>query len=632
MKNLERLKKQHLAYFEEKRNIHKSIVAELYKEYVNGKIGIEENELFIGFYEVFANKYPIEIYDSELIVGTAWFWKWAKEIKKVPVPHNHGHFIVDFEGLLKLGLAAKISKTENENFKMALNAFSLYIKNHAKKARELRLNQIADDCEYIAENAPKTFRQALQFVWFTMCFLNMEASEAGISLGRMDSYLYSYYKNDIANGNLTPEDALKLIMCFYIKASEGDESCMLTVGGDDENELTILFLEAQAFIDMRQPSISLRVSKSTSDEVLESAKKLVLVGSGMPAYFNDDAIIRGLEQVGIDNKSAEDYAVVGCYESAPQGIFANTVAVRFNLYDSFDEFISDKKEYKSFDEFLNAYKSFFKDYYEKKLLPGFKDMAEYDKGLFCPFAKSLFKSEKYLFGINILGIGVMIDSIYTVKKLVFEKRITSIENLKNQAGLDFADAELYSEILSIKTSYGSNEEESNNLANEISKFVGETVLGFSLGEDVIISPALFWFTGDIWQRNCSGTINGRKTGELLSYGVMPCATPHKNPLTSVLLSCGRIATEYFPNGCPVMISLDKTDVEKENTFSAMIKAYFEAGGAHLAVNIADAKTLEKAKEYPMEYSDLMVKISGYSAKFISLKEAIQDAIIKRANK
>ena len=189
---------------------------------------------------------------------------------------------------------------------------------------------------------------------------------------------------------------------------------------------------------------------------------------------------------------------------------------------------------------------------------------------------------------------------------------------------------MYEKISEQTTAYGSNNEESNMIAGKVTEFIGETIMSFSVGKDVIVSPALFWFTADIHQRGKSGTVNGRKKGELFSYGVMPCATPHKYPLTSVLMSCGQIASEFFPNGCPVMISLDKADIEKEDVFKALLKTYFEAGGAHIAVNIADAKILKKAKEYPMEYSDLMVKISGYSAEFVSLDEKIQDAVTERA--
>ena len=183
----------------------------------------------------------------------------------------------------------------------------------------------------------------------------------------------------------------------------------------------------------------------------------------------------------------------------------------------------------------------------------------------------------------------------------------------------------------LENHYGSNSEESNLLAKDISEFIGDVIQKYPLGDNIVSLPALFWFTADIWQRDCCGTINGRKKGELLSYGVMPCATPHKDSLTSILNSCANISAKHFVDGCPVMISLNKNDIKQSGVLTSLIKTFFDAGGFHIAVNTVDANLLEKAKINPKEHSDIIVKISGYSTQFTSLNEAIQDAVIERAN-
>ncbi len=646
MNKLDFLKKQHLSMFDKKRTLHKELVANLYKEYIADKdIDAEDKwSLYSNFYLYFSKHFPAEIYEKECIVGTNWHWKWQTNSKETVIPHNGGHFIADFHDFLKKGINRKINEVNKETDKLCvqttLKAFSKYIKNYADTAKKSgilsqgddkeRLSNIANDCEYISENPPVSFRQALQFIWFVQSFLNMESGNAAISFGRADSYLYPYYKNDIKTGALTQEEALELIMCFYIKISEGDESCMLTVGGNVENELTSLFIEAQTQIKMRQPSIALRVSKTTSADVLNKATRLVLNGSGMPAYFNDNVIIEGLNMLGFDDKTATDYGIVGCYEAAPQGSFSNTVASSLNLYDSFKDFLEEKSDYASFKDFLDAYKNYFEFYYKNSLLPEFKSIASQDRNTASPFASCVLNQEKYLFGINILGIGILIDSIYTIKKLVFDEHYTTIENLSLQACKDFEDISLYNEILSLKTYYGSNSKESNQLAKDITEFIGKVIQNYSLGDNVISSPALFWFTADIWQRDYSGMVNGRKKGELLSYGIMPCATPHESSLTSTLLSCANVCTQYFPDGCPVMISLNKKDIKQDGILPSLINTFFEAGGFHLAVNTLDARLLEEARQNPTEHTDVIVKISGYSTQFTTLSEKIQDAVIERA--
>lgn len=642
------LKEQHHLLFEQKRKTHKELVATLYQQYICDKNVDEENkwDLFSGFYNYFSENFPTEIYEKESIVGTNWHWKWQSAVKGTVTPYNKGHFIADFKDFLKKGVSGKLNDVKNDaNGKAmasSLKAFSEYLKRYAdaaKKASETalgddkkRLLNISNDCEYISENPPSSFSQAIQLIWFIKCFLDMESGSAAISFGRADSYLYPYYKNDIEAGIITREKAKELIMCFYIKVSEGDESCMLTVGGEEENELTSLFIEAQIQINMRQPSIGLRVSKSTDAEILNKAAQLVLNGSGMPAYFNDDVVIESLKTIGIDDESANDYGIVGCYEATPQGMFATTNAVDVKIYDSFDEFLTKKEDYSSFEEFLNAYKKYFEDYYKNTLLPKFKNAADWLRKLPCPFAGCVLNQGKYLFGINILEIGILIDGIYTIKKLVFDENYTTIENLRSQAEEDFNDASLYEKILGLKNHYGSNSRESNQLAKDLTEFMGKVILRYAVDENVISSPALFSFAEDIWKREKNGTVNGRRRGELLSYGIMPCATPHRFELTSMLLSCANVSAKYFPDGCPVMISLNKNDVKRDGILNSIIKTYFGAGGYHFAVNTVDRKLLEQAKEHPVEHRDIMVKISGYSARFTTLDDKIQDAVIERAER
>lgn len=647
MNKLEFLKKQHLCMFDQKRMLHKELVCNLYKEYISGKEIDMENKwsLYSNFYLYFAKSFPAEIYEKECIVGTNWHWKWQSDIPNTVTPQNAGHFIADFQEFLKKGIIGKINEvcisTDEHCTKTTLNAFAEYIKSYAKTARQSaessqdddkkRHLTIASDCEYISENPPVSFRQALQFVWFIQCFLETEAGCAAISFGRMDSYLYPYYKRDVENSVLTPEEAKELIMAFYIKVSEGDESTMLTVGGNNENELTALFIEAQTQINMRQPSIALRVTETTSNDVFDKATQLVLKGGGMPAYFNDAVIIEGLKMLGFDDETATNYGIVGCYEATPQGAFSNTVATAFNLYDSFNEFLKEKGNYSSFKDFLDSFKNYFKDYYVNTLLPEFKNTANYDMNRISPFASCVLNREKYLFGINILGIGILIDSLYTIKKLVFDEDYTTIHYLIEQAEKDFEDDSLYNRIASLGNHYGSNSDESNLLAKDISEFIGNVIQKYPLGDTIVSLPALFWFTADIWQKDYCGTINGRKKGELLSYGVMPCATPHKDFMTSILSSCANISAKHFVDGCPVMISINKNDIKQGGVLTSLIKSFFKSGGFHLAVNTIDAKILEQAKQNPTEHTDIIVKISGYSAKFTSLNEVIQDAVIERAN-
>lgn len=663
MEKIKELKRLHFEMFEAKREEHKNKVAELYRKFTENVdfSTVSKAVVFSEFYNYLADNFSFEIYSGELIVGTCWHWRWGELISDRPKPHNMGHFIADFEGFLKLGIKGKkavISSSENSKYKnamlSALEAFSKYIDNYSKaayRAAELSddneevscLTKIAEDCAFISENPPQSFAQSLQLVWFIQCFAETEGNDAAISFGRADKYLYGYYKNDIESGALTEESALELIMSFYIKTSEGDESQMLTVGGDTENRLSTLFLRAQKTVDMRQPSIAVIVSENTSDGLLREAAELALNGGGMPAYFNDGIIKRGLLNIGIKSEDIEDYAIVGCYEAAPQGSFSNTVAYGFNLYDSFSEFTDDPNEYNDFEELLDAYKAFYTDYYKNRLVKAFENRLADIKNSESPFAACILKGcdnsdllpeaggcEYFLFGLNILGLGVLTESLNVIRELVFNKKLITLKQLKKCADLNFADEKIYSEIKRIKSFYGSNSPETNKLVNEISDFIYKVIHENPIDESVIVSPGLFWFTADIWQRDCNATLNGRKKGELLSYGIMPCAALHKTDVLSTLLSSANTACDKFPNGCPAMITLNKSEIAKTEIISSVLKTYFKSGGFHLAINTVDSEILRKARQRPEEYTDILVKLSGYSALFVGLDEKIQDAVIERA--
>ena len=62
---------------------------------------------------------------------------------------------------------------------------------------------------------------------------------------------------------------------------------------------------------------------------------------------------------------------------------------------------------------------------------------------------------------------------------------------------------------------------------------------------------------------------------------------------------------------------------------SLIRTYLKNGGKHVQFNVVDQETLIKAKEDKEAYSDLIVRVAGYSAYFTTLTSKVQDEIIKR---
>ncbi len=668
----DRLKAAHLSSFAEDRKAHAEALERVYEKFTEERAEGDLLALRCRYLECFAEQFPVVIKEGETVVGTCYHYAGLR--RPLPFPlSNMGHFIANFETVLREGIAGLKKKAlalpcdggsveaNRAAFLRVLNAFSTYIRRYAEEAGRLsltaegedlaRLRGIRDDCSFIAENPPQTFRQALQLVWFTQIFLETEAKASAVSFGRIDRYLLPYYERDIAAGRLDEEEAFFRILCFCIKTCEGDESQMITLGGQDEegnngeNPLTIFFLLAGAHLNMRQPSFGVRVRPDSGKDFLDAAAAMTAVGAGMPAYFNDTVLVKSLKLCGVADADAENYGIVGCYEASPQGAFSNTVAGAFNLYDSFSYFLAENLDAKfaDFDAFLEAYKRSFESYYRHTLMPAFSNKLAKIMALRSPFLGCCLDgclesgklpeqlgSRYTLFGLNILGIGILVDSLYTVKKLVFERKETTVEELFTAAAQNFTDQALFEKIKGLDGTYGSHTEETDALAEELSAFIGKTVKENKLRDGVLVTPGLFWFTADIHQKNYPATLNGRRQGELLSYGVNPCATPHTNTPTLALLSTARIRGELFPTGCPAMLSLPPRDLKAGPFVQALVTTYFDCGGFHLAISGVDPETLEAAMREPDAHRDVMVKISGLSTQFVSLSKAMQESLLRRA--
>lgn len=426
---ISRLKENHLRDFDTNRDLYRRKYAGIFKEFPDLSNYASPCDRTADFLTRFAAEFPAVIQDGELIAGIDWHWNGCHAVG------NMGHFAADYSALLTNGTDRLIAATEGA-FKKAMLAFSSYIGAYALKAEESGLAQLTSDCGHIAHLPPATFRQALQLVWFTHIFLHTEANSAAVSFGRFDQYLYPFLKSDMEAGRLTADEALELIMCFYIKTSEGDESQNLIVGGN-ENSLSFLCIEAQRVIGMRQPTVSVRINKNTSDEFWNASLALSAEGIGMPSYFCDETVIKALMNLGIPRQRAEDYAVVGCYETCPQGdTHPLTVAYGFNLTDILLDYMRKQTSPESFEEFYSGFCGYYRDFYIGILLPRFqKHRSEIAKNWGSPFLACCMKGciekklapEQYgaaygFYSLNILGIGTLVDSMYCIEKLVFGDR------------------------------------------------------------------------------------------------------------------------------------------------------------------------------------------------------------------
>lgn len=207
--------------------------------------------------------------------------------------------------------------------------------------RKQELLQIADNCEWVSANPPRTFWEAIQLIHFANCIVLMESNGHSISYGRFDQYMYPFYQNEIKNGSATREFMQELIECFHIKiwdlnkvrdhvsinifANGGIGGPSLTVGGikkdglDGTNDLTFMILDAVAHTRIPTPWLAVRLHACTPWELKVKVANLIRLGTGEPKIFNDDVTIPSMFSYGRSIEDCRDYQVVGCVEPDATG-------------------------------------------------------------------------------------------------------------------------------------------------------------------------------------------------------------------------------------------------------------------------------------------------------------------------
>lgn len=280
------------------------------------------------------------------------------------------HIAVNFEKILETGLGGYLQSIEimQQNLKdtddrffekqdfynaliTGITAFQTFIKRFEKLSLELsdcevdpkrksELVTISNICANISENPPDGFYEALQLTWFVQLILQIESNGHSVSLGRMDQYLYRFYKNDLVSGKINEGIARELLENTWLKllsvnkirswshtrySAGGPLYQNVTIGGqtiegkDAVNELSYLILDSVGRMKLTQPNLSVRFHKNISDEFLNKCVNVIGMGFGMPAFNNDEIVIPSLINLGIKKDDAYNYSAIGCIEIAVPG-------------------------------------------------------------------------------------------------------------------------------------------------------------------------------------------------------------------------------------------------------------------------------------------------------------------------
>lgn len=582
------------------------------------------------------------------------------------------------------------------------DAIVLWANRHAQLAEQLaekesdptrkqELLTIARNSRRVPEFPPENFYQALQSQWYVQMFSRVEQKTGTvISNGRMDQYLYPYYKKDLETGGITPQQAQELFECMWVAMSEFVDLYLsetggafnegyahweaVTIGGVDKegndavNDLTYLLLKSKRDFPLNYPDLAARIHTLSPNRYLHEVAETIKEGSGFPKLINDDEVVPLLLAKGAAIEEAYDYSVSGCSEcrmpnrdtfTSPCAYINFAAALEMTIYNGKmlkygDEVIGlqtgEAENFKSFDEFLAAYLKQQKYFIRNAFIQEHEIIRLRAQHFASPLGSALHKLCRDSYtdlhqpvipgGIDLgyfefIGYGTVIDSLSAIKKLVFEEQKITFQQLKEALIHNFEGYEEIQKLLQTAPAYGNNDSYADAIGKLLDKEALEFAAKYSEELGVHLDLRLVPFTSHVpFGKVVSATPNGRKAYVPLSDGSSASQGADKHGPTAVLLS--NYATKnrgYKERASRLLnIKLSPSCVDgKEGTEKLVhfIQAWHDLRLWHVQFNVLNTDTLRKAQKRPEEYKNLLVRIAGYSAYFTELSKDLQDDIIAR---
>ena len=561
----------------------------------------------------------------------------------------------------------------------------------ADPVRKAELIRMAENAEHVPANPARDFYEAVQSQYFTQMFSRLEQKTGTtISNGRMDQYFYPFYKKDMEAGILTDEKALEYLECVWVGMAEFIDMYIspaggafnegyahweaVTIGGqtpdgrDATNDLTYLFLKSKREFPLHYPDLAARIHSRAPERYLWDVAETIKFGSGFPKLCNDEECIPLYVSKGATFEEALDYAVSGCIEIrmpnrdtyTSGGAYTNFAsAVEMALYDGkmkkygdvqLGIQTGDARKFKSWDEFWNAYvqqhmlllrTTFIQQYIviQTRAKHFAQPMGSVLHALCRKHCIDLHQPqipEGLNFGyFEFMGLGTVIDSLAAIKKLVFEDKKLTMDQLIDALEANFEGYEDIQQLLRTAPCYGNDDEYADEIGRELDRmavsFAAKYGKEMGINNDARYVP----FTSHVpFGKVVSATPNGRVAWFPLADGSSPSHGADHNGPTAILLSNHNTKNYGMRARAARLINVKFTpkcvegDAGTEKLVQ-FIRTWCDLKLWHIQFNVINADTLKKAQKDPQKYRNLIVRIAGYSAYFVDLTPDLQNDLIAR---
>lgn len=590
------------------------------------------------------------------------------------------HSVIGYEKVIKYGfegLLDEVNKYAEMNgessyynaLRMICEAGCVYGENYACEAERLQLHDIAEVCHQVPRKGARTFREAVQSLWFAHIVNTWEDYINANSIGRLDQILYPYYRHDIDNGILTDEEAFEIICCLWIKLYRDYDVQQSCVGGrningeSNVNELSYLMLDATERLNFVR-CMSVRYDSKTDKKFLERALKVVgTVQKGIPFFFNDDVIIPALTAVGISPEDACDYTQIGCVETViPGKSNPHAVNSRCNLLKAIEYVLGNGRsminptlcpgieagnplEFETFDTLFEAVLLQIKHIVKATANIAVTYMESSEHNSPKPY-KSLLtegcteqgidfnaRGAKYdYYQVMLMGIPNLADSLAAIKELVYDKKSYTLDELIYQLNHNWEDEAMRLDFVNKAPKFGNDIDTVDMYGYKITDYACDCLADESERTGYMFHAQPFTF---LWMidhgRLTAATPDGRRNGEIIAYSVSPMQGRDKEGFTALLNSIAKLPTHKTPGITSAIVEVDLKLFSDEyiSYLADILIGASQKGLCNVQFNTVNAQTLIDAQKHPENYQNLAVRVSGFSQKFNLLSRELQDHIIAR---
>lgn len=576
---------------------------------------------------------------------------------------------IDYSKILNYSLndmKEKNQKMKNEKYrnnqKELLIGIEEYIDRECKCIKESNFSnkkKIIENLQNIKDKKAYSFEESIQRI----LFFNQLMWQLGHNLnglGRLDKILEASYEYDKKNNNLTREQAKEILKDmmkllhknFWLKSSGliGDTGQIIILGGKEEdgsyfcNELTYMFIEVLKEVQQPDPKILLRVSKDTPRDLIELSLKCIQTGIGCPLFSNDDVIIDKLLEFGYDQNDAYNYVTSACWEPLIAGKSIDPNNISSIVYiKPLEQMLNTENldELDSYDKFIEIYKKYLKNY----IIEFFNDINKIkweDSPILSLLTDNCNENEKDIseggakycnYGVTSVSLGNTINSLYNIKKLVYEQKKYSLSEINNMRKNNFYENEnIKLELKQQPIRYGTDNNEIIEMTNKLTSFVDEILNSItnSLGGKMkfgLSAPTYIMESGDV-----SASFDGRLNGE--PFGVHISTDKAGVAYTELIQFASKLDyTNHRFNGNVIDFMITPSFIEDNfDKIVDFITLSITLGFFQMQMNVTSSDILIKAKENPKEYENLIVRVWGFSSYFNDLPESYKDLLIERALK